>query len=292
VTNLNRAIRNNAYRVITFRGWPGLAYWEQPKKPPRYYDRLADRRGIVIVAFANLSASIDEFGGGAFLIVTGKSVHLAGLIIPDGTPETVVAELERWAMCHPLVTTTGDRPWSVLHLSEFCDPSIGEFARVAYTGAGWCIGADLGRTLSLLAVHVGWRHGANDGECEIWLPGWGREHERGRWKRRSPHRPQIWIEPRRIGWRAEFASVERGNGRYERGRQWRGGFFDTLSLAYALDAERGASFAEHLENVGLPPFDLPFSVHLDVDGAQCMADAVLAVHALTVALDDRASRWF
>ena len=47
----------------------------------------------------------------------------------------------------------------------------------------------------------------------------------------------------------------------------------------ALDADRGASFADHCRNFGLPPVKLPVAIPVAVDGAPRMADAVLAVRA-------------
>jgi hypothetical protein len=73
---------------------------------------------------------------------------------------------------------------------------------------------------------------------------------------------------------------------------WRGAFVDVLSAAYALDADRGASFAEHAENFGLDPLGLPLAVTVDECGAAQLAGAVAAIHELAVVLDDHAGRWF
>jgi hypothetical protein len=65
-----------------------------------------------------------------------------------------------------------------------------------------------------------------------------------------------------------------------------------LSLAYALDADRSASFTEHCANFGLAPTELPIAVAVDDDGASRVAGAVVAIHSLAVVLDDHAGRWF
>src|ERR1019366_1486656 len=69
-------------------------------------------------------------------------------------------------------------------------------------------------------------------------------------------------------------------------------FIDVLSLAYALDGDRGASLSEHRENFDLSPVELPVSVALDAAGAAQITQAVLAVHELAVTLDEDAGQWF
>jgi hypothetical protein len=218
-----------------------------------------------------------------------------GIIVPDELPKTAKSNLRRWAKRHPLGTTGGPRPWSVLALDEFYEPYSGLFARRAYSGAGWCIGADLGRVFGLAAEHWGGRLGTHADSWQVWLPGWGREHAHGRWMRRSPHRPPLWMTARRVGWQIEFAPCgkdQSGNpaGKRVDGRIWRGAFIDVMSLAYALDADRGATFAEHAANFRLGAVELPLTVTIDAVGANEMAESVTGVHALVVALDAEASR--
>lgn len=279
-------------RIVTFRGWPGLEHWTPPKKPSRHHDRLADRNGLVMIVLANRSASIAEFGVGAYLEINGRAILGGGVIVPDHISDWVARGLDEWVLCYSLETTSGVRSLHVVTRSAFCEPHHGPFARVVYAGAGWCIGADLGTTLGLLVEHTSWRNGRHDGECELWLPGWGKEHDRGRWKRCSPHRPQIWMEERRAGTSVRFAPLEMGFGRYDRGRQWRDAFIDTKGLAHALDGDRAASLSEHLENAGLAPVEFLVAVNLDARGAKHAFHQVLAIHSLAVALDEQASRWF
>ena len=288
---------DGARRVINLRGWPGLEDWQAPSQPPVYTDRLAERAGLVVVAAARPGAVPESFGLGAYLEVIGPSVLTAGLIVPDDLVGSDTDGLRSWSETQWLETTAGHRSWTVVTLSAFCDPRRGPLARRAYARAGWCIGADLGRTFGLMADHCAPRRGRNAGSWQLWLPGWGTQHANG-WKKASPHRPPLRLTPRRVGWQVEFAPCGtdahgRALGkRIPDGRTWRGAFVDVLSLAYALDADRGASFAEHAQDLGLEPFELPVSVSVDQEGAARTVEAALAVHRLAVVLDEHAARWF
>jgi hypothetical protein len=279
-------------RVVNFREWSGLEHWHAPKAPPPYSPRLADRVGLVLVSAAALGAEAERFGLGAYLVVIGRSVLDAGLIVPDDLDGETLAAITEWAGAHPVETTSGAKPWETVTLSDFYDHRHGVFNQRAYVGAGWCIGADLGRVFGLAAEHVGARLGQNARTWEAWLPGWGKEHEHGRWKRSSPHRPPLRVEARRVGWQITFGPCEKGHGKRIDGRIWPGAFIDVLSLAYSLDGDRGASFSEHRENFGLAPSELPIAVSVDEVGAAEVTRAVLAIHELVVALDEHAAQWF
>lgn len=283
--------------VVNLRGWPGLDDWQRPTTPPPYTDRLGDRMGLVLFSAAERGALPERFGLGVYLEVVGRSVVGGGIIVPDQMAPDRLQEIAQWALGHHLATTTGPRAWSVVTVSQFYDPREGTFALRTYCGAGWCIGANLGRTLALPAEHCGARLGTNADSWELWLPGWGTRHQRGRWKKRSPHRPPLWATARRVGWQVTFAPC--GTDRHGKpagkrvgGRLWRGAFLDLVSLAYALDGDRSASFAEHCADLGLSPTDLAVALTLDAEGARDVADTVTALHALAVTLDEHAGRWF
>jgi hypothetical protein len=290
----------DARHVVNVRGWPGLDDYRPPSAPVAHTERLGDPMALVVVAAAKAGCVPEEFGLGAFLVVVGSSVIQAGLVAPDDLPRNYpvsATALRAWATSHLVVTTTGPRPWIVRTLSEFYDPLTGEFVRRAYSGGDFCVGADLGRVFGLAAAHCGSRTGEYADEWELWLPGWGRAHPGGRWKRRSPHRPSLRVSARRVGWQVEFGpcgtdAEGRLAGKRVRGRMWCGRFVDSLSLAYALDGDRSASFAEHCANFGLPAQELPVAVTVDEAGAECIAQAAHAVHTLTVVLDARAGQWF
>src|SRR5271166_1167523 len=279
--------------VVNLRAAPNFDLWRPPVRPPAHALRLGDRVGLVVTAAAARGAMPESFGLGAYLLVTGLSVLGGGILVADelatDSPEAR-SSIAGWAANNPIATVAGPRPWALRTLSEFFEPYSGVFAARAYTGAGWCIGADLGRILGLAAEHWGARLGRNADAWELWLPGWGREHGHGRWKKRSPHRPPLWLTARRVGWRVEFAPCGKDReghpaGKRVGGRVWRGAFLDVLSLAYALDADRSASFAEHCSQFGVIADELPIAVHLDTDGAQRVARAARSIHALAIALD-------
>ncbi len=284
----NRAAR----RVVNMRGWPGLDGWRPPGAPAAYTPRLGDRPALVLVMASEVGVTPERYGLGAFLVVIGRSVLDAGVIVPDDLTAGARTEVEHWTKHHRIETSGGRRRWRVTMLSEFFDPRTGPFVQNAYSGCGWVIGADLGRIFGLTAEHVVERTGNGRGSWEVWPPGWGIDGEKGRISRTSPHRPPLRCTPRRVGWQVEFGPCEKRCGKYVGDHQWRGAFVDVLSLAYALDADRGGSFAEHREDLGLGPVELPISVSRDVLGACRMADAVVAVHELAIELDATAPNWF
>jgi hypothetical protein len=128
------------------------------------------------------------------------------------------------------------------------------------------------------------------------MPGWGKKGPKG-WKRRSPHRPALYVQARRVGWQVQFGpcGIDRFGkpaGKRIRGEAWRGAFIDTMSLSYALDADRSASFAEHRTNFGLHPVELQLTVAVDSAGAARIMEVVRAIHELVIVLDGRAAQWF
>jgi hypothetical protein len=95
-----------------------------------------------------------------------------------------------------------------------------------------------------------------------------------------------------VGWHFAFGPVENGNGKWHRGRPWRGAFIDLMTLAYLLDGDRGASYGEHRADFGLDAHELPLVAPCDTIGAGLVTEAVLGMHDFVVALDDAASCWF
>jgi hypothetical protein len=224
----------------------------------------------------------EQFGLGGWLEFVGRSIIRGRLVVPDDLTETDSAAIEELASAR-LGPTAVDR------VSEFCDPRSGVFAARCYSGAGWCVGADLGRSFGLIAEHCGARKGKHAGSWEVWLPGWGVCGPKG-WHRMSPHRPALYIEARRVGWQLEFGPCGtiggKPAGKRVKGRAWRGMFIDVLSLGYTLDADRSATFAEHHANARLAPIELPIAVAVDADGAAQIIDTLFAIHGLVEVLDD------
>ncbi len=298
-----------ARRVVNLRDWPGTDSYRAPIQPPAHADRLGDRVGLVLAAASRLpdigrchqAPAPERFGLGACLVVIGQSVLEGVLIVPDDLGEAhpdLLGSINDWATANMVETVSGPRPWHVVTVSAFCDPRATRecepwaFAPNAYSAAGFVVGAELGRIFGLMAEHCGPRRGVNVDAWELWLPGWGREHPNG-WKRASPHRPCLYTRARRVGWQVEFGPCGKGAGKRMRdGRPWRGAFVDVMSIAYTLDADRGASFAEHRSDFALTSVELPVAVTVDEQGATRLADAVRAVHELVLVLDVEAGRWF
>jgi hypothetical protein len=289
--------------VVLLRGWPGTKGWTAPRPGLPEQPRLWQRAAIVVHAAARLGpdgrvAMSEAHGLTAALVVQGRSVSLGVLGVPDYLAErdpTALDRVSRWAKAHPVATTVGPRAWEVVTLSQFYDPLATiehhpwAFHPTAYAGAGYVLGADLGRTLALGAEHCGPRRGRRtdegwehiDNEWEVWLPGVGTPGSKG-WKRRSPHRPPLHFRPRRVGWQVTFGPTDKGHGKYVGDRPWRGAFVDLLSFAYTFDADRGAGFAGHAEDYGLDLPALPLAVTVDEHGAEQMALAVQTMHELAL----------
>lgn len=296
-------------RVVNLRGWPGTDGYRAPPDLTAHADRLGDRVGLVLVAASRVpdlgrchpTSAPERFGLGACLVVLGRSVLGGVLIVPDDLGEAhpdSLGSASAWTTTNMVESASGPRPWRVLTVSAFCDPRATRecepwaFAPNAYSAAGFVVGAELGRIFGLMAEHCGPRRGASADAWELWLPGWGREHSNG-WKRASPHRPCLYARARRVGWQVEFGPCGKGAGKRMRdGRPWRGAFVDVMSVAYTLDADRGASFTEHRSDFGLTPVELPVAVTVDEQGATQVVDAVRAVHELALVLDAEAGRWF
>jgi hypothetical protein len=279
--------------IIEQRGWPHDVPWPPPKDRPGRALRLGSRIALVLhIAAGPRTFSDSPIGLGAYMIVAGRSIIEAGLIIPDGISNAHWGWISSWVRRHPIDTIRGPLPWHVRPCSEFFEPYRGPFTRTVYAGRAMCIGADLGSSLALGAAHWHPRAEPHSDTWVLWLPGWGREHERGRWKRVSPHRPCLYLTPRRVGWQVSFGPVERGNGKWHHGAPWPGDFVDLYSLAYALDADRGASYSEHRANFGLEPQELPIAVTCDTYGAMQITQAILGLHEFALTLDRYASCWF
>ena len=278
---------------------------------PLAHPRFDQRPAVVLHAAGRAGTVPESFGLGAALVVLGRSVLSGCILVPDDLSRTApgdFARVKRWAGLHPIATTSGPHPWHVADLGNFFDPHATvekepskpwAFQPTAYEGAGFVVGADLGRLFGLVAEHVVIPRGRRAGSWQVWLPGWGvRGGGAGNVRRRSPHRPCLYLRARRAGWQASWGpcgtdKLGKPAGKRDRdGRSWEGLFVDVLSLAYALDADRGASFAEHCEDFGLPVVDLPVTTTVDDRDAELVATAVVALHQLAVRLDDEAASWF
>jgi hypothetical protein len=262
---------------------------------------LTDRNAVVF-----FGAETDAGPLGAALLTAGPSVVDLALMVPDDLVESepeLVAEMTAWGREHPVLTSLGPRAWKLLTLSGFFDPTAtvasGRFAFApnAYTGRCFVVGADLGGFFGMVSPHVGAAIGSTRskrwrGGWRLYLPGWGAKRSNGKWYRASPHRPELMVKARRVGWQVGFGPCGIDENGRPQGKATPGEFVDVMTLAYAIDADRGASFGEHRANLDLAPVELPLTVTMGADGAASVVNAVLAVHELALALDQKASGWF
>ena len=278
--------------ISLIRHWPGLQEWSPPKKAPKYVDALMDRRGLVFFSAAELESLDERFSIGGFLVINARAIDRAGIIIPDGTSQVQRDELSAWAENNVISTTSGEEPFEIMDLKDFCDPQIGLFHQVAYGGAGFVIGVDLIRSLAMISQHHVWRHDRHDGDAELYLPGWGKKQASGRITKTSPHRPPLQVSPRRAGGFVRFGSLPRKQGNKVKGKSWNGEFIDLTALAYAFDSDRSADFKEHLEHFEISSSALASCLSCDATGAELVRRVLEDQHALALRLDGIAASWF
>ena len=282
---------------IVLRAAPPMGEDPKPGLPVRVKG-LASRSALYLFTTADAGADGDTFGLGAAIVACGALIAQAVVIVPDDLGErdpVALAEVERWAATQRFDGLAGRASWRVVTLAEFTDPKATvedqpwAFQPAAYSTSGAVtVGADLGRTLSLMAEHVVARKGTHAGKWEVFLPGWGKRYEAGsNVSTTLPHRPGLRVEHRRVGWQVSFGPRERGNG--QKGRK---DFVDLLSLAYVLDGDRAAGFVEHARNAGVTAEELPIVAPVDAVGAAQVAQALDDIRALALALDDKAAGWF
>jgi hypothetical protein len=281
-------------RIVHLRGWPGTDDYRPPRSRSGYASRPVERPALVFFAAADAAAEGDTFGLLAAEERIGPLRLRRWLVVPDdlaGRDPVALGRITAWATEHTTQTVAGRAGWEVLTSSEFFEPFAGPFGRVAYSSAGFVVGADLLRPFGLVAEHVVPRRGEGTGSFELWLPGWGTVGPKGNVRRRTPHCPALRARPRRVGAQVSWGPVERGNGKTPRDLA-RGGFLDVLTAAYALDADRGASFAEHAQRFGCTPVELPLAVDLDAAGCEVVTDALTAIAEFALVLDEYAARWY
>jgi hypothetical protein len=285
--------------LVTFRGLPDLAGRKFPSSDLGYSPRFGERNALVMFACADAAVETDTFGLGAVLYVAGPSIVSGAILTADDLAKRApkrLAAIGGFAASTPISSRPGAPSFEVLTLSRFFDPCAlaGDglrFAPTAYTGAAFTVGVDLGRFWGLVAEHCATTEGARG--WSIFPPGWWKPAVgKGKWHRASPNRPELQLSSRRDGWQLGWARTGIDPTGRPYGKRRPGAFIDVLSLAYALDADRGASFSEHRENLGLAPVEPPLRVPVDDAGAAQVLEAVQALHETALALDHRAAQWF
>lgn len=287
-----RPEREHPAIVVNLRGVPDLKGRSQPAPLQAHSDRLGERNALIVFAAADSDSEADRLGLGAVLYVAGPSVALGAVLVPRGISRARLRAVQAFAKGTPISSQPGAPSFEVLSLRKFFAPTAHAedglaFAPTAYVGRCSTIGYDLGRFFGLAAGHV---VPFNDGTgWSVFPPGWGGEERH----RTSPNRPEIILKARRDGWQCGWGWTGWDPDTGERyGSKHPGSFVDIASLAYVLDADRGASFGEHRENLGLGPYDLPVRLPVSAAGALGVIEAVRALHETALSLDLQAGRWF
>ena len=286
--------------VAIEQAWPGRRSdlsAEVPSLPVA--ERLADRRALVLVAAAERYATHERFGLGVWLLVHGPTYVEGGVVVPDDRPD-VAGLMARW--CQRQSPTLG-----VSTLSEFFNWKDGPFRTYVYTGRGFLVSADLGRTLGLCCEHWSEARGRTTRNGEhfweegftLWLPTWSKEAERhdGRREPRSvsSHLPPIRVKTAGVhGYFAEFRSPPGGARfgiRNDDGSPYRGRFRDVVPGAFTLDGIDSHRLGDHCDAFGLSAVDVPAAVALDETGATVLLEAAHATWKLALRVDDEGAKW-
>jgi hypothetical protein len=279
-------------------------------------ERLRQHAGTVLVAAAERYVVSERWGLGIALTFISSSVTGVALVVADDlearTPE-VLAGITAWAASRSVDTPAGPMPVKVLTRGQLCDPDTGVLTTTCYTGGGWLLTADEGRSLGLLADYWEAARGKRfAGGFMLGLPGWG-EHEdrtdkggsRHRGWRSKLHRPTL--RAKAIGGHglvAEFNKAGRGGwapdgfraGHWERDRNGRmlpflGRIVDLIGPAFAFDGLDTSDLSEHLAAFDLPALNVPAAVLVDTASADGLLAVALSAHRVAVVLDAEAARW-
>ena len=178
------------------------------------------------------------------------------------------------------------------------------FHRHAYVGRMAVVGADIGRTLGLMADW--WapsRRGEWRGGWSLGLRGWGivTQGAKARW---SAAYGRPWLFVRAAGEHGTTAAFgyPRNSPEGERRGVWvpgpsgrdvpyRGTFVDVIGPGFAFDGVDSSELDDHLQAWGMAPAGAPYACRVNAKGAAMARSVVQALHALTTAVDEEASRW-
>lgn len=278
-------------------------------RPPSA-ERLRDRIALAFVAVAERGAVPERWGLGLALLVIGRTVLDALLVVADDLAErdaVAFVALAGWASRQSIATPIGVKPVQLVTRSAFCYPSKGALLRHTYRGGGWLVTADEGRSIGLLADWWGRARGhfkdgfslglPGCGEYASWTDAKGRLH-RG-W-RAGLHTPPIRVKALGDhGLMARYGRAGRGGkttdgqpaGHWEKGKPFLGRIVDLIGPAFALDGQDTGSLATHLGAFALAGSDVPAALPVTVESAGQLLALVHAVHSLALALDVEAARW-
>jgi hypothetical protein len=308
VTQVLAVERSEAVRAqINLRYWPG---WSASRvtEIPSPSTRLRDRLVLYVFALPERLAIPERLGLGGWLLALGGLILGVGIFYDDPLAERDPAALDAlsaWALRHPLDSPAGPCVLRCISLTCF---NRDVFAVHAYVGRMAVIGADLGRTLALLADYWGTasRRGFGGGWC-LGLRGWGVRVPRRlgsgttRWST-SYGRPLVYVKAVGVhGTLAQFGyprsnpeGLRRGvwvRGPSGRDVPYPGVFVDVIGAAFALDGTDSGELDDHLAAWDLPQIATPFALPVAPEGAAAVIECLRSVHRMTLAVDNEAVQW-
>ena len=230
-----------------------------------------------------------------FELWRGSRLIRHGLVLPDDLSHHRRKAFRDYAAAHSVDTIVGRRGMEVLTYSEFFDPRHGLYTLHAYERQGPVVVADLLRFFGIMGERFVRRSEPHPREWRVFLPGWGKEHDRGRVKWASPHRPSLRIWAQRVGGAAVFDPCAPGYGardRQNRERSGRGNHVDVLRWAYALTADRTGDFGELREDIGLSLHNLSTVLPVRTSSIARLVAHVAAIRETAKRLDEEGSRYF
>jgi hypothetical protein len=266
-------------------------------------ERLHEHQGLVLVAAAHRYVTPEAWGLGVALRIMGRTTLGASLVVADDIAPSALATLRAWGASELIDTPTGPNPVDVVTRSQFFDYRHGLFTRVCYTGRGWLLTADCGRTLGLCADDWAPARGWFADGFTLGLPTWGAvETREGRgspeWRallHRPPMRAKtlgpygVWGEFMKAGRKGMVV----GSWEDAKGKRapFRGRIVDLIGPAFAFDGV-GGRLSDHLKAFGLggsEPPRLPTAVTVDTDSAAQLLTVARATHELAITLDNAAA---
>jgi hypothetical protein len=307
---------------INLHSWPGrggIALGNYERRSMRA-ERLREHAGAVCVGVSERYVIPERWALGIVVTFVGSSITGVDLVVADDLESrapAVATEMENWAASQSIDTPAGPMPVKDITRSDLCHPDTGVITTTCYTGGGWLLTADEGRSLGLLAEHWQAAQGKRfGGGFVLGFPGWGQMADRERvdhlgagrhtheWRSKL-HRPTLRVKA--IGGHGLLAEFNKAGhsgrapdgsraGHWERDRNgrmlpFRGRTVDLIGPAFAFDGIDSGDLSQHLTAFDLPALDVPAALPVNADSADRLLTIALAIHRLAVVLDAEAARW-